>query len=162
MPSFDVVSQLNLQEVDNALNQARKEVVQRYDFKDTRTVIEWDKKEKISVESADEFKVKALDDVLREKLARRQVPLKAVDFGAIEPGPGGRAKQEIKLKQGIDADRARDLVKVVKDAKLKVQAQIMGDQVRVSGKKRDDLQAAIQAIRARDLDLPLQFVNFRE
>jgi cyclic-di-GMP-binding protein len=162
MPSFDVVSQLNLQEVDNALNQARKEVVQRYDFKDTRTVIEWDKKEKISVESADEFKVKALDDVLREKLARRQVPLKAVDFGAIEPGPGGRAKQEIKLKQGIDADRARDLVKVVKEVKLKVQAQIMGDQVRVSGKKRDDLQAAIQAIRALDLDLPLQFVNFRE
>jgi cyclic-di-GMP-binding protein len=162
MPSFDVVSQLNLQEVDNALNQARKEVAQRYDFKDTRTVIDWDKKETISVESADEFKVKAVDDVLREKLARRQVPLKAVDFGGIEPGPGGRAKQEIKLKQGIDADRARDLVKVVKDAKLKVQAQIMGDQVRVSGKKRDDLQAAIQAIRARDLDLPLQFVNFRE
>ena len=162
MSSFDVVSQLNLQEVDNALNQARKEVAQRYDFKDTRSVIDWDKKEKISVESADEFKVKALDDVVREKLARRQVPLKAVDFGAIEPGPGGRAKQEIKLKQGIDADRARELVKVVKDAKLKVQAQIMGDQVRVSGKKRDDLQAVMQAIRSHDLDLPLQFVNFRD
>ena len=162
MPSFDVVSQLDLQEVDNALNQARKEVAQRYDFKDTATVIDWDKKEKISIESADDFKVKAVDEVLREKLARRQVPLKAIDFGAIEPGPGGRAKQEIKLKQGIDADRAREIVKVVKDAKLKVQAQIMGDQVRVSGKKRDDLQAAIQAIRARDLDLPLQFVNFRE
>jgi cyclic-di-GMP-binding protein len=162
MPSFDVVSQLNLQEVDNALNQARKEIVQRYDFKDSRTVVDWDKKETISVESADEFRVKAVDDVLREKLARRQVPLKAVDFAAIEPGPGGRAKQEIKLKQGIDADRARDLVKVVKDLKLKVQAQIMGDQVRVSGKKRDDLQAAIQAIKARDIDLPLQFVNFRE
>ena len=162
MPSFDVVSQLNLQEVDNALNQARKEVAQRYDFKDSRTVIDWDKKETISVESADEFRVKAVDDVLREKLARRQVPLKAVDFAAIEPGPGGRAKQEIKLKQGIDADRARELVKVVKDAKLKVQAQTMGDQVRVSGKKRDDLQAAIQVIRARDIDLPLQFVNFRE
>ena len=162
MPSFDVVSQLNLQEVDNALNQARKEVAQRYDFKDSLTVIDWDKKETISIESADEFRVKAVDDVLREKLARRQVPLKAVDFAAIEPGPGGRAKQEIKLKQGIDADRARELVKVVKDAKLKVQAQIMGDQVRVSGKKRDDLQAAIQAIRARDIDLPLQFVNFRE
>jgi cyclic-di-GMP-binding protein len=162
MPSFDVVSQLNLQEVDNALNQARKEVAQRYDFKDTRTVIDWDKKETISVESTDEFKVKAVDDVLREKLARRQVPLKAVDFGASEPGPGGRAKQEIKLKQGIDGERARDLVKVVKDTKLKVQAQIMGDQVRVSGKKRDDLQTAIEAIRTRDLDLPLQFVNFRE
>ena len=162
MPSFDVVSELNLQEVDNALNQARKEVAQRYDFKDTATVIDFDKKEKISIESADDFKVKAVDEVLREKLARRQVPLKAIDFGAIEPGPGGRAKQEIKLKQGIDADRAREIVKVVKDAKLKVQAQIMGAQVRVSGKKRDDLQAAIQVIRARDLDLPLQFSNFRD
>jgi uncharacterized protein YajQ (UPF0234 family) len=162
MPSFDVVSQLNLQEVDNALNQARKEVAQRYDFKDTRTVIDWDKKEKISIESADEFKVKAVDEVLTEKLARRQVPLKAVEFCKIEPGPAGRAKQEIKLKQGIDADHAREIVKVVKDMKLKVQAQIMGDQVRVSGKKRDELQGAIQAIRARDVDLPLQFVNFRD
>jgi uncharacterized protein YajQ (UPF0234 family) len=162
MPSFDVVSQLDLQEIDNAVNQARKEVSQRYDFKDTATVIEWDKKEKISVQSTDDFKVKAVDDVLREKLARRQVSLKAVDFGAVEPGPGGRAKQEIKLKQGIDADRAREIVKIVKDMKLKVQAQIMGEQVRLSGKKRDDLQAAIGAIRARDLDLPLQFVNFRD
>ena len=162
MPTFDIVSQLNLQEVDNALNQARKEVAQRYDFKDTRTQIDWDKKEKISIESSDDFKVKAVDEVLREKLARRQVPLKALEFGAIEPGPGGRAKQEIKLKQGIDADRAREIVKLVKDAKLKVQAQIMGDQVRVSGKKRDDLQAAIATIRARDLDLPLQFLNFRD
>src|SRR6266498_1038421 len=123
MPSFDVVSQLNLQEVDNALNQARKEIVQRYDFKDTGTVIDWDKQEKISIESSDEFKVKAVDDVLREKLARRQVPLKAVDFGAVEPGPGGRAKQEVKLKRGIDTDRARELVKLVKETKLKVQAQ---------------------------------------
>src|SRR6516162_9163012 len=162
MPSFDVVSQLDLQEVDNALNQARKEVLQRYDFKDTGTVIDWDKKEKISIESKDDFKVNAVDDVLREKLARRQVSLKAVEFGKVEPGPGGRAKQEIKLKQGIDTDRARQIVKLVKDTKLKVQAQIMGDQVRISGKKRDDLQAAMQAIRARDMDLPLQFINFRE
>jgi uncharacterized protein YajQ (UPF0234 family) len=162
MPSFDVVSQLDLQEVDNALNQARKEVLQRYDFKDTGTVIDWDKKETISIESKDEFKVKAVDDVLREKLARRHVALKAVDFGKVEPGPGGRSKQEIKLKQGIDADRAREIVKLVKEAKLKVQAQVMGDQVRVSGKKRDDLQAAMQAIRGRDLDLPLQFINFRD
>jgi uncharacterized protein YajQ (UPF0234 family) len=162
MPSFDVVSQLNLQEVDNAVNQARKEIIQRYDFKDTATVIDWDKKDKIAVESADEFKVNAVDDVLREKLARRQVSLKAVDFGKVEPGPNGRAKQEIKLKQGIDADKAREILKLVKETKLKVQAQIMGDQVRISGKKRDDLQGAIQAIRARDLDLPLQFINFRE
>src|SRR5258705_6015121 len=147
MPSFDVVSELNLQEVANALNQARKEIVQRYDFKDTATVIDWDKKEKISIESADDFKVEAVDDVLREKLARRQVALKAVDFGNVELGPNGRAKQEIKLKQGIDSDKAREIVKLVKETKIKVQAQIMGDQVRVSGKKRDDLQAAIQTIR---------------
>jgi uncharacterized protein YajQ (UPF0234 family) len=162
MASFDVVSQLNLQEVDNAVNQARKEIIQRYDFKDTATVIDWDKKEKIAVESADEFKVNAVDDVLREKLARRQVSLKAIEFGKVEPGPDGRAKQEIKLKQGIDSDKAREIVKLVKEMKLKVQAQIMGDQVRISGKKRDDLQSAIQTIRARDLDLPLQFINFRE
>ncbi|MGH7821558.1 MAG: YajQ family cyclic di-GMP-binding protein [Candidatus Binatia bacterium] len=162
MPSFDVVSQLNLQEVENAINQARKEVAQRYDFKDTKTVIDWDKKEKIAIESADDFKVKAVDDVLREKLARRQVPLKALDYGKVEPGPSGRAKQEIKLRQGIDSDHAREIVKLIKDMKIKVQAQVMGDQVRVSGKKRDDLQAAIQAIRAKDVDLPLQFINFRE
>ena len=162
MPSFDVVSQLDLQEIDNAINQARKEVAQRYDFKDTKTVIDWDKKEKIAIESTDDFKVKAVDEVLREKLARRHVALKALDPGKIEPGPGGRAKQEIKLKQGIDSDHAREIVKLVKDAKLKVQAQIMGDQVRVTGKKRDDLQTVIQAIRAKDFDIAIQFVNFRE
>jgi hypothetical protein len=125
-------------------------------------VLDWDKKEKISVESTDEFKVKAVDDVLREKLARRQVALKAVEFGTVEPGPNGRAKQEVKLKQGIETEKAREIVKLVKEMKLKVQAQIMGDQVRVSGKKRDDLQAAMQAIRSRDFDLPLQYVNFRD
>jgi uncharacterized protein YajQ (UPF0234 family) len=124
-------------------------------------VIDWDRKEKISIESKDDFKVNAVDEVLRRS-SRAGVSLKAFEFGNVEPGPGGRAKQEIKLKQGIDSDRAREIVKLVKDAKLKVQAQIMGDQVRISGKKRDDLQAAIQAIRARDMDLPLQFINFRD
>ena len=162
MPSFDIVSQVNLQEVDNAINQARKEVAQRYDFKDTKTVIDWDKKEKISIESADEFKVKAVDKVLREKMARRQVPMKALGSEKIQPGPGGRAKQEIQLKQGIDADHAREIVKLAKESKLKVQAQIMGDQVRISGKKRDDLQAVLHAIKTREFDIPLQFINFRD
>ena len=162
MPSFDVVSQVDLQEVDNAVNQARKEVSQRYDFRGSETVIDWDRKGLISVESADEFKVKAVDDVLREKLARRNVPLKALDPGKIEPASAGRAKQEVKLRQGIDTDHARAITKLVKDLKLKVQAQIQGDQVRITGKKRDDLQAAIQAIKAKDLDLPLQFINFRD
>ena len=162
MPSFDVVSEVDLQEVENAVNQARKEIVTRYDFKDTGTVLEWDKQGTIKIESADEFKVKAVGEVLREKLARRKVSLKAVEEGKIEPAQAGRAKQEIQLKQGIDTDRAREIVKLVNDLKLKVQAQIAGDQVRVSGKNRDDLQKAIAAIRARDVPLPLQFTNFRE
>ena len=162
MPSFDVVSQLDLQEVENAVNQARKEIITRYDFKDTATVLDWDKKGTIKIESSDDFKVKAVGDVLREKLARRKVSLKALDEGKIEPANAGRAKQEITLRQGIDTDRAREIVKLVKELKLKVQAQIAGDQVRVSGKNRDDLQKAIAAIRAKDLPLPLQFINFRE
>jgi cyclic-di-GMP-binding protein len=162
MPSFDVVSQLDLQEVENAVNQARKEIITRYDFKDTATVLDWDKQGTIKIESSDDFKVKAVGDVLREKLARRKVSLKALDEGKIEPANAGRAKQEITLRQGIDTDRAREIVKLVKDMKLKVQAQIAGDQVRVSGKNRDDLQKAIAAIRAKDLPLPLQFINFRE
>ena len=162
MPSFDVVSQLDLQEVENAVNQARKEIITRYDFKDTATVLDWDKQGTIKIESSDDFKVKAVGDVLREKLARRKVSLKALDEGKIEPANAGRAKQEITLRQGIDTDRAREIVKLVKEMKLKVQAQIAGDQVRVSGKNRDDLQKAIAAIRAKDLPLPLQFINFRE
>jgi uncharacterized protein YajQ (UPF0234 family) len=162
VPSFDVVSQVDLQEVENAVNQARKEIITRYDFKDTATVLDWDKKGTIKIESADDFKVKAVGDVLREKLARRKVSLKVLDEGKIEPANAGRAKQEMTLRQGIDTDRAREIVKLVKDMKLKVQAQIAGDQVRVSGKNRDDLQKAITAIRAKDLPLPLQFINFRE
>ena len=162
MPSFDVVSQLDLQEVENAVNQARKEIITRYDFKDTATVLDWDKKGTIKIESSDDFKVKAVGDVLREKLARRKVSLKVLDEGKIEPANAGRAKQEMTLRQGIDTDRAREIVKLIKDLKLKVQAQIAGDQVRVSGKNRDDLQKAIAAIRAKDLPLPLQFINFRE
>ena len=162
MPSFDVVSQIDLQEVENAVNQARKEIITRYDFKDTSTVLDWDKKGVIKIESADEFKVKAVGEVLREKLARRKVSLKSVDEGKIEPAQAGRAKQQITLKQGIDTDRAREIVKLVKDLKLKVQAQINGDLVRVSGKNRDDLQTAIAAIRAKDLPLPLQYINFRD
>ena len=162
MPSFDVVSKLDLQEVENAVNQARKEIAARYDFKDTGTVVDWDKEAVIRLESADEFKVKATLEVLRERLARRQVPLKAVEEGKVEPASAGRAKQEIRLKQGVDADRAREIVKAVKDAKLKVQAQVQGDQVRVSGKNRDDLQAAIRTIKAREWPIPLQFTNLRD
>jgi uncharacterized protein YajQ (UPF0234 family) len=161
MPSFDVVSRIDLQEVDNALNQTRKEVTQRYDLKDTKTEIAWDQKE-IVVTSADDFKVKAVVDVLQSKLVRRNVPIKNLDYKKIEPAAGGRARQVIAVQQGIDADKAREITKKVKASGLKVQAQILEDQVRVNGKKRDDLQAAIQMLRGEDFGIALQFVNFRE
>jgi cyclic-di-GMP-binding protein len=161
MPSFDVVSQVNRQEIDNALNQARKEVGQRYDFKDSRTTIECEKDE-IHINSVDDFKVKATVEVLQEKLARRQVPLKALVYAPIEPAAGGRAKQTITIQQGITTEKARDIIKRIKDSKLKVQAQIQGDQLRVTGKKRDDLQQVIARLKAEDFGLPLQFVNFRD
>jgi uncharacterized protein YajQ (UPF0234 family) len=161
MPSFDVVSQVDLQEVDNAVNQTRKEIGQRYDFKGTKTEIALED-DSIQIVSEDDFKVKAAVDILQSKIARRGVSLKALVYGKIEPAAGGRAKQTITVQQGIAIEKARQIVKLVKDAKLKVQSQIQGDQVRVSGKKRDDLQAVIQLLKAQDLDLPLQFINYRE
>lgn len=161
MPSFDVVSQVDLQEVDNAVNQAVKEVSQRFDFKGTNTTIRLDGLE-LRIDSTDDFKVKAAVDVLESKLARRNVPLKALVFGKIQPAASGRAKQTITIQQGIAAEKAKEIVKCIKDSKLKVQAQIQADQVRVSGKKRDDLQQVIQLLRGRDFGLPLQFINFRD
>lgn len=161
MPSFDVVSQVDRQEVDNAVNQTRKEIGQRYDFKGTKTEIALED-DSIQIVSDDDFKVKAAVDVLQSKLVRRGVSLKALVYGKIEPAAGGRAKQTITVQQGIGIEKARQIVKLVKDKKLKVQGQIQGDQVRVSGKKRDDLQAVIQLLKAQDLDLPLQFINYRE
>ena len=161
MPSFDVVSQVDRQEIDNALNQTRKEVGQRYDFKGSKTEIT-DEPESISITSDDDFKVKAVVDVLQSKLVRRGLSLKSFVYGKVEPASGGLAKQVITIQQGIDTERARKIVKVLKDSKIKVQAQIQADQVRVSGKKRDDLQGAIQLLKQQDLDLPLQFINFRD
>ena len=161
MPTFDIVSNVDAQELDNALNQTRKEIGQRFDFKDSRTEIEMEEKE-IRITSDDDYKVKAVVDVLQSKLARRSVPLKALVYGKIEPAAGGRSKQTITVQQGVDADRARQIVKWVKETKLKVQVQIQGDQLRITGKKRDELQAVIQMLKQRDLDLPLQFVNFRD
>ncbi len=161
MPSFDVVSKVDLQEVDNALNQTRKEVAQRYDLKDAKTEIGWDQKELV-ITSADDFKVKAVVDILQSKLVRRNVPIKNLEYGKVEPAAGGRARQTITVLQGIDSDKAREITKMVKASGVKVQAQILEDQVRVNGKKRDDLQAMIQALRAADYGIALQFVNFRE
>jgi cyclic-di-GMP-binding protein len=161
MPSFDVVCRVDLQEVDNAVNQTLRELAQRFDFKGTKTEVRREENA-IHLHSADEFKVRAVGDILREKLGRRQVPLKAVQEGPIEPGPAGTAKQKLDLQQGISVEKAREIVKLVKDLKTKVQVAIQGDQVRVSGKKRDDLQAAIQRLRAEDFGIAMQFVNFRD
>ena len=161
MPSFDVVSRVDLQEIDNELNQTRKEVAQRYDLKDAKTEITWDQKELV-ITSADDFKVKAVVDVLQSKLVRRNVPIKNLDYGKIETAGGGRARQTIKVQQGIESEKAREITKMVKSSGIKAQAQILEDEVRVNSKKKDDLQAMIQALRAADFGIALQFVNFRE
>ena len=161
MPSFDIVSTVNSQEVDNAINQTRKEVGQRYDFKGTETEIQLEGDD-IRIISENDYKVKAVVDVLQSKMVRRSIDLKALTYGNIEPAAGGRARQVITIRRGIDTEKAREIVKIIKDAKLKVQSQIQGDQVRVSGKKRDDLQLVIQLLKGKELDIPLQFVNYRD
>ena len=161
MPSFDVVSQVETQEVLNAVNQTRKEVSQRYDFKGSDTSLELEESE-IRIESSDDYKVNATVEVLQSKLAKREVPLKALDYGKLEPAAGGRAKQTITVQQGGSTEKARQIIKIIKGEKLKVQAQIQGDQVRISGKSRDLLQQVIELLRAQDLALPLQFINFRD
>ena len=161
MPSFDVVCRVDLQEVDNAINQTLREVGQRFDFRGSNSEVRREENA-IHLHSADEFKVRALGDILREKLARRQVPLKALQVGPIEPGPAGTAKQKLDFQQGIPIEKAREIVKLVKDMKTKVQVAIQGDQVRVSGKKKDDLQAVVQRLRAEDLGIATQFANFRD
>jgi uncharacterized protein YajQ (UPF0234 family) len=160
--SFDIVSDVNLQEVDNAVNQARKEIAQRYDFKGSKSSLELNQKEKhLTIISDDEFKLKSVLDILQTKLIKRGVPIKALDYGAVEPAAGGTVRQIIRLRVGISKDDARLLVKMVKDSKLKVQAQIMDDQVRVSGKSKDDLQAVIALLKNADLAFAIQFTNYR-
>jgi uncharacterized protein YajQ (UPF0234 family) len=160
--SFDVVSEVNLQEVDNAVNQARKEIAQRYDFKGSSSGIDFQQKEKqLVLTSEDDFRIKAVLDILQGKLVKRGVPVRALDAGAVEPAAGGTVRQTIRLRVGIDKDNARMIVKMIKDSKRKVQAQIMEDQVRVSGRDKDDLQAIIALIREADLPFAVQFVNYR-
>jgi cyclic-di-GMP-binding protein len=160
--SFDIVSEVNLQEVDNAVNQARKEIVQRYDFKGIHTSIELDQKEKkLVLMTGDEFHMKSVVDILQSKLIKRSVPLKALRFGVIEPAASSAVRQTITLQVGIAKDDAKKITKLVKDSKLKVQAQIMEDQVRVSGKDKDDLQAIIAMLRTQDFSFAVQFVNYR-
>jgi uncharacterized protein YajQ (UPF0234 family) len=161
MPTFDVVSKVNWHEVDNALGQAVKEVTQRYDFKGSDTKMELVEKA-FQIESSDDFKVNAAVEVLEGKLAKRGVSLKTLDKGKIETASGGRARQKIGIKAGIEGDKAKAIVKDVKATKLKVQVAIQADSLRVSGKSRDDLQEAIAFLKKGDYGLPLQFENFRD
>jgi hypothetical protein len=161
MPSFDIVSQVDMQEVRNAVDQSMREVVNRYDFKGTDTKISLTD-DGIVIESATDQRVEAAIDVLQTKLVKRKVSLKSISGGEIKPVGGGRSRADFVLNQGINQDDARVLAKTIRDMKLKVQAQIQGDQLRVQGKKRDDLQEVIVEVKALDFRVPLQFVNYRD
>ena len=160
MASFDIVSRIDLQEVDNAVNMTKKAILSRFDFRNSKTDISLDKKEKkIRVTTEDDMKMKAVQDSLIENLVRRKVDTKCLDAKAIQMASHGMVEREIGIKEGIDADTARNIVKMIKDRKLKVQAAIQDNQVRVSGKKIDDLQTVIQILRGANLPIPLQYVN---
>jgi hypothetical protein len=161
MPSFDVVSQVDLQEVRNAVDQASREIVNRYDFKGTETTVRL-QDNSIVLESSTEQRLEAAVDVLKGRLVKRKVSLKALSGGEPRPAAGGRSRSEFTLNQGIAQDAARELSRQVRDRKLKVQVQIQGDQLRVQGKKRDDLQEVIAFLKGLDYRLPLQYVNYRD
>jgi uncharacterized protein YajQ (UPF0234 family) len=161
MPSFDIVSQVDKQEVKNAVEQANKEIANRYDFKGSDARIEQAELD-LTVFADDEFKLGQVMDVLRARLAKRNVDVRALEPGTIEKISGDKVKQPVKVKVGIPQDKARQIQKLIKDSKLKVQGSIQGDAVRVSGAKKDDLQSAIQLVKKSVTDLPVQFINFRD
>ena len=158
--SFDIVCKIDMQEVTNALDQARREIDTRYDLKGSKNEVTLDKTD-IVITSADDMKLKAVADILQSKLHRRGVPLKALTWGNVEEAAGGAKRQKITLQQGIPIEKAREIVRLVNDTKLKVQASIQENQVRVSGKNRDDLQKVIALVKDKDLGIALQFTNYR-
>ncbi len=158
--SFDIVSQISMPELANAIDQARREIAQRFDFKDTGTTLDRDDR-LIEIRSSTEDRLKAALEVLKEKAVRREVPLKALSEGPVQPAARGTVKQSIHVTVGISEEKAKEIVKFVKASGLKVQSQVQGDQIRVTGKKKDDLQAVIRAVKEHDFGVPLQFVNFR-
>ena len=160
--SFDIVSEVNMQEVDNALNQARKEVLTRYDFKDSKTTIDFAEKEKIvTVHTEDDFRLKAVVDILQNKFIKRGIAIKTLKYGDVETATGSTVRQKITIQVGIDKENAKKLVQMIKETKIRVQASIMEDQVRVTGKDKDDLQSVIAFLRGAEFPLPLQFTNYR-
>jgi cyclic-di-GMP-binding protein len=159
--SFDIVSKVDLQEVSNAMQQALKEIHTRFDLKDSKSNIALEGKDAIILTSQDDYKLKAVNDVLQQRLVKRGVPLKALTYGAIEPAAGSTVRQKISMQQGIPTEKAREIVKTIKNSKHKVQASIQGDLVRVSGKDRDTLQAVIALLRNSDFGIDMQFTNYR-
>ncbi len=158
--SFDIVSKIEMTEVTNAVTQAMKEISQRFDFKGRKSDITQEK-DALVIISDDEYKLKSVVDILQGKLVKRGVPIKNLSFGKIEPALGGTVRQRVTLQQGIPTDKAKEIVKAIKDTKIKVQASIQADQVRVAGKNRDDLQAVIQMLKGKDFGVELQFTNYR-
>ena len=163
MPSFDVVNKVDKQEVSNAVNNASKEILQRYDFRGSNTNLEWDSQDsKIIVRTEDEMKMEAVREILISHGARRKMDVQCMDFKDVEAAGGKTLRREVLIRQGIDQDIAKKIVKDVKGTKIRVQIAIQGDELRVSGKKRDDLQAVIALLKSGDYDVPLQFVNMRD
>jgi uncharacterized protein YajQ (UPF0234 family) len=160
MPSFDIVSKVDMQEVDNAVNQTVKEITQRYDFKGSKSRVDLEK-ESIKVLADDDFRLKAIIDILQSKCIRRGISLKALQYGKAETASGGMMRQIITIQQGISKEKGKEIIAVIKETKLKVQGQIQEDQVRVSGKNIDDLQEIIRLLKEKDLGVELQFVNLR-
>lgn len=163
MPSFDICVNVNLQEVDNAINQAQKEIIQRYDFKGSKSKIDWDaKKKEIALLADDDYKLKALVDIVQSKLMKRGISIKNMVFGTKESALEGTVRQKVTLQQGIPVEKAKEINRLIKDAQIKVTSQIQDEQVRVTGKKRDDLQEVIGLMRKQDLGLDFEFTNFRD
>jgi uncharacterized protein YajQ (UPF0234 family) len=163
MPSFDIVSKVNMQEVKNAVDQTSREIQTRYDFKDANATVELQEKEcAIALHGPDKLRLSAMEEILKQKLSKRAVSLKSVTFENPQPAGGDTLRQKVTVKQGLSEEERKRINKLIKDLKLKVTSQIQGDQVRVTGKKRDDLQTAIAQIRSSITDLELQFTNFRE
>jgi uncharacterized protein YajQ (UPF0234 family) len=160
--TFDIVSKIDLAEVNNAIQQAHKELITRFDLKNSHSDIQLNEKEhKITLASLDEFKLKAVNEILQQKMVKRKIPLKGLSYGPILPAAGSTVRQEITLQQGISIEKAREIVKLVKDSKKKVQASIQGDLVRVSGRDRDTLQEVMALLRGHDFDIDMQFTNYR-
>jgi len=161
MPSFDIVSKVDLQEIENALNSVRREIEQRYDFKGSKCTITREE-EQIVLLADDHYKLEQIHAMLKVHMTRRKVDAKSLDFGKIEPASGGTLRQTVTIKQGIEGEIAKQITKEIKNSKLKVQASIRGDEIRVEGKKRDDLQEVMSLVRALNLSVPVQFMNFRD